>query len=134
MIEFMMFSHVSLVVSNLEESMKFYGDCIGLKPIERPHFDFPGAWYSLGGTLQLHLIVNKTAVKRDKPIKFDIKTPHFSLAVKSIDVVSQALSRIQIHFHQVATPDGVGQIFVADPDGNYVEFLEHSAGALRVAG
>ena len=48
--------HVSLLVSDLDESLRFYVDTLGLNPdTGRPDLDFPGAWFQLGDQ-QLHLL------------------------------------------------------------------------------
>jgi catechol-2,3-dioxygenase len=48
--------HVSLSVTNLERAKDFYSNILCLKEIERPNFDFPGAWYEVEQQ-QIHLIV-----------------------------------------------------------------------------
>ena len=45
--------HVSIPITDLEHSKKFYGEILGLKEIDRPPFDFPGDWYQVGDR-QLH--------------------------------------------------------------------------------
>ena len=41
-------SHVSFAVRDLERAMRFYRDLLGLEPIPRPDFGFPGAWLAAG--------------------------------------------------------------------------------------
>lgn len=36
-------------MTNLERAKEFYGKTLCLKEIQRPDFDFPGAWYELEG-------------------------------------------------------------------------------------
>jgi len=119
------FSHVSVVVSDLEKARAFYGGVLGLAEIPRPAFDFPGAWYSLGGDLQLHVIVNPgwpfPPVERDR---FEIRAPHFALWVDDADALATRLAAAGQPFHDyVSTPTGLRQLFLHDPDGNMVEFL-----------
>ena len=47
--------HVSFAVGDVEASLAFYRDVLGLEPIERPDFGFPGAWLEAPG-VQVHLI------------------------------------------------------------------------------
>lgn len=56
-----MLHHVSLPVSDLQRSIAFYSDILCLKKIERPAFDFEGAWYEIGEG-QLHLIVDEACL------------------------------------------------------------------------
>ena len=56
LIDFKTIHHISLSVTDLEQSGHFYGAILGLEEINRPDFDFPGAWYKIGDQ-QLHLIV-----------------------------------------------------------------------------
>ena len=56
-------NHVALHVADLEASMEFYGETLGLELIERPAFDFPGAWYRLGEAQEI-LEVGKDVAER----------------------------------------------------------------------
>jgi catechol-2,3-dioxygenase len=42
--------HVSLGVTDLEISRRFYSQILGLEELTRPPFDFPGAWFSAGAS------------------------------------------------------------------------------------
>ena len=44
--------HVSFSVSDLEASLAFYRDVLGLEPIERPDFGLPGAWLEAPGRIE----------------------------------------------------------------------------------
>src|SRR5437763_4176359 len=49
--------HVSVIVSDLERSRRFYRDLLGLKEIAKPRtFDFVVLWFDLGGQ-HLHLLL-----------------------------------------------------------------------------
>jgi glyoxylase I family protein len=126
------FTHVSVTVTQLEAARDFYGRVLGLSEIARPDFGFPGIWYDLGATLQLHIIVNEAltrpAAERDG---FDIRYPHFAIHVEDADAAAEALAARGAKLHEFrASPTGLRQLFVKDPDGNMVEFIGPGAGTL----
>lgn len=122
MLPFKAFSHVSVIVTDLGKARQFYGELLGLGEIPRPAFDFPGAWYSLGGDVQLHVIVNEERPPRVEP--FEIRYPHFALLVEDADDTHDRLSRSGYPFDDYhSTPTGMRQLFVRDADGNMVELL-----------
>ena len=49
-------NHVALHVADVKKSCEFYRGTLKLEPMERPAFDFPGAWFRLGEFQELHLI------------------------------------------------------------------------------
>jgi glyoxylase I family protein len=115
--------HVSLLVTNLEESKHFYGEILGLKESkERPDFNFPGAWFEVGHT-QIHLIVHNEgkALRRTKQI--DSRDGHFAIRVRDIHELIEKLK-----FHNIEILDKPNnqtdwhQVFVCDPNGNIIEF------------
>src|SRR6266851_5728947 len=65
--------HVSVIISDVERSRRFYRDLLGLKEIAKPRtFDFFVVWFDLGNQ-QLHLLL------KDRP---DTESPrHFALRV-----------------------------------------------------
>src|SRR5262245_66314585 len=56
-------NHVSITVTDVAKARDFYTGVLGFQEIPRPAFDFPGIWYSLGGDLQLHIILNDQLVR-----------------------------------------------------------------------
>ena len=125
MLPFKALSHVSVTVSDLGKARRFYGEFLGLVEIPRPDFGFPGVWYSLGGELQLHVIVGEHGeVRPVEPHRFDVRDRHFALWVEDADETYDRLTRSGQPFHDfTSTPTGLRQLFVHDPDGNMVEFI-----------
>ena len=114
-------NHIALHVSNLEESNKFYGELLGLEKIKRPDFDFPGEWYRLGSTQELHLIAG-----RNDEVNSSKRGNHFALGVKDIDLAESFLEERGIPFTTRQTrPDGAFQIYCEDPDGYWIEFCQN---------
>ncbi len=125
MLPFTDVSHISLTVTNLERARAFYRGVLGLQEIPRPIFGFPGAWYTLGRGLSLHL-----TVKDEMPLRpvdahrFDTRDPHFALAVADADDTYTRLQAGGLSFYDFAeTPTGLRQLFVRDPDGNMIELI-----------
>ena len=45
------FDHVTLVVSDVVSSRGFYVEQLGFQEVQRPEFDFAGAWFQIGQTM-----------------------------------------------------------------------------------
>ena len=114
--------HASLTVSDLERSRAFFGDLLGLEEIERPDFGFPGVWYQ-AGDIQLHLMVapasTDTAGKPDKPNPLG---GHLAFEVEDYEAVCATLEAAGLEVMGLGKE--VGQMFVQDPDGNTLEFIQ----------
>ncbi len=123
--------HVSLVVSDLERSRRFYREILGLNEIARPPFSFPGAWFSVGSAQQLHLIVHTAPTFRTgKPL--DTRDLHFAVRVgnyrKAVEFLrakgytdepgADELRFMQLQPHATA---GFPQIYILDPDRHVIE-------------
>lgn len=108
--------HVSINVGDADESIRFYRDILELAPLERPDFDFAGAWFSLGEQ-QLHLIERADFVAP--------AGPHFALFVEDLDATIEVLSGRGVRVSAVAEIPGIcRQAFFADPTGNRIELNE----------
>ena len=127
-------SHVSITVTDVGKAREFYTGLLGLEEIPRPAFDFPGIWYSLGGDLQLHIILNdqlvRPAAEREKIVA---RYPHFALWTEDADGTARRLGELGLVCRDVVSgPTGLRQLFVKDPDGNMIEFLGPSTSAVIV--
>src|SRR5207244_10345909 len=121
--------HVSLPVTDLARAKSFYTNVLELEEIERPAFDFAGAWYRVGDR-HLHLIVGEHLTLRcDKGI--DSRDGHFAIRVRSYRGALQHLAakgygadaadEIRRLRTNPAGKAGFPQIYVLDPDRNVVE-------------
>jgi len=113
-------NHVAIPVADLEASITFFRTILGLEPMPRPDFDFPGAWFRLGPHQELHLIGK--AVNAAGPLPRERHT-----ALRVIDI---AAARAHLEAHGIPftgptpRPDGVPQIFLRDPDGHAFELTQ----------
>jgi len=111
------FDHVALHVADVATAERFYREVLGLAPLERPAFDFPGAWLAIGQAHQLHLIGGR----QQAPTSHSRGT-HFALRVDDMDAWVARLESHGAEFHGPRRrPDGFAQVFVVDPDGHWVE-------------
>lgn len=112
--------HVAINIVDLDVSIAFYRDVLGLEEIERPDFDFPGAWFRLGTDQELHLIGRSV-----DPINVVPSERHMAFRVKDIAATQAELKEKGVDFNGPKhRPDGVPQIFLVDPDGHVIELTQ----------
>ena len=112
-------NHVALHVSDVTRSCEFYIHVLRLERLARPAFDFAGAWFRLGEQQELHLI-NRT----NETIPPGNRNNHFALKVDDLAAWEEHLEKIGASFRgPKPRPDGAMQIFLADPDGHYIELF-----------
>jgi len=110
-------NHIAIYVRDLAVSMKFYGETLELPLMDRPAFNFDGAWYSLGSQ-ELHLIVETNNPDRDR------SSFHFALRVDDARAArSTLIAKGVVIGEPNLRPDGAIQVFVRDPDGYLIELM-----------
>lgn len=122
--------HISLTVSDIERSRQFYREILSIEEIRRPPFDFPGAWFQIGDSQQVHLIVHTRPTFREKPL--DTRDVHFAVRVPSYRGAVEFL-RTRGYREDVGIDDplrmilqprptaGFPQIYICDPDRHVIE-------------
>lgn len=112
-------NHVAIYVNDVNRSRDFYGRMLRLEEMPRPAFNFPGAWFRLGRSQELHLIGN-----RGVPFPELNHNNHFALRVDDIDAWGRHLKGIGVNYApKKKRPDGAWQVFVQDPDGHTIELF-----------
>jgi catechol 2,3-dioxygenase-like lactoylglutathione lyase family enzyme len=115
--------HVSVCVSDLTRAKHFYAEVLGLRELPRPDLGFPGAWYAVGTAQELHLIVHPPSKTMRRTPEIDGRDGHFAFRVQSYD---ETLTRLRAHgvplIESPMNKTPWAQIYVADPDGNVIEF------------
>ncbi len=115
--------HLAVTTKRLEESIAFYTSVLGFRALERPNFDFRGAWlYGLG--IQIHVIERTDIAPDPSADNIDTRTIHMALAVESAEVhtqVEERLGQLGIAYVNQVNAGGIPQLFFQDPDGQHIE-------------
>ena len=106
--------HVSINVEDVAVAKEFYVGILGLEDMDRPDFDFPGAWLR-AGEQEVHLMgIQNSAAPKEQ---------HFAFLVESVDDVIERLNAHDIQASKAIEIPGVcRQVFTRDPSGNMIEF------------
>src|ERR1700761_5906144 len=124
--------HVGVPVQNMDRAEAFYVGVLGLAPCEKkPNWLFAGDHFSV------HLMPSRPDLETVNPAR------HFTLEVARLEDIAgwrlthglrpYQLTVDQARRHDITSADdpldfGIGTIFVEDPDGNTVEFLQRDRG------
>src|SRR5438105_11615519 len=105
--------HVSVLITDVERSRRFYRDLLGLKEIARPKtFDFVVIWFELGNQ-QLHLLL------KERP---DTISPrHFALRVADCAAAREHFRAHGVPIEETTPIPHCDRFFLRDPDGNRIE-------------
>jgi glyoxylase I family protein len=113
--------HTSLMISDLEASIKFYTEIIGLTRMERPDLGFPGAWFQLGENQQLHIILLPNMDPTSGRPEHGGRDRHVALIVDDFAAVKKSLDEHNVFYSM--SKSGRKALFVRDLDANAVEII-----------
>ncbi len=119
--------HSALVVSDLARARAFYGDVLGLREIPRPkNFTFGGCWFR-GDGFELHLILEKDTTARAGFGDGGVSATRGLAHHLGFEVANLAETEAHLRAHSaniiggpLARGDGPLQLYVLDPDGNFL--------------
>ena len=121
--------HVSFIVKDVTQALKFYQDVLGLDCDDsRPEMGYPGAWLTLPGSQQIHLMQlpdpdeNNERDKNRKRPEYGGRDRHAAFAVSSIDDIAESLDKLAIPYTK--SRSGRKALFCRDIDGNALEFIQ----------
>jgi catechol 2,3-dioxygenase-like lactoylglutathione lyase family enzyme len=101
----------------VDEAARYYGDLVGLEPIERPQtMGGVGAWFR-AGSQELHLSEHKAFVPAAKA------HPAFELSPAGLDSLAARLDSAGAEVRWDDRLPGARRFYSFDPAGNRVEFL-----------
>lgn len=113
--------HASLIVSDTEQSLRFYRDVLGMVPTERPPLPFPGAWLQIGEQ-QVHLLELDNPDPTTGRPEHGGRDRHIAMHVDSVQALRDDLDKSGIAY--TLSISGRKALFCRDRDGNALEFIE----------
>ena len=122
MARFVSLLHASLLISDVDRSRVFYENVLGLQANpNRPDLGFPGVWYDIGVSGQIHLICQPNPDPVTGRPAHGGRDRHTALAVAGWDEVKAALDAADLPY--TLSRSGRRALFVRDPDGNALELV-----------
>jgi glyoxylase I family protein len=113
--------HASLIVSDTEQSLRFYRDVLGMQPVERPVLPFPGAWLQIGEQ-QIHLLeLDNPDPTTGRPTHGGLDR-HVALYIDSVQALRDDFEKAGVVY--TMSISGRKAMFCRDRDGNALEFIE----------
>lgn len=110
------FDHVSVLITEVARSRRFYRDLLGLKEIAKPKtFGFVALWFELGNQ-QLHLLL--------KPQPDAVSPRHFALRVPDVKGAREYCRGAGLPIEETTPIPGCDRFFVYDPDRNRIEVIQ----------
>jgi catechol 2,3-dioxygenase-like lactoylglutathione lyase family enzyme len=108
--------HVTVIVTDVERSRRFYRDMLGLRELPPPYtFDFVVIWFDLGGQY-LHLL--------HKPEADVISPRHFAIGVADAVAARDHCRAAGLTIDETVRIPNADRFFIRDPDGNRIELIQ----------
>jgi lactoylglutathione lyase len=120
------FDHYTIKVKNLDRSIDFYKNILGLSEIENRTQKEYIRWLSMGSGSELHVVEGDSS-----QIKTDVGV-HLAVRLRDFDRFLQHLQKNGITPHTSGgepdditfRADGIRQVYFSDPDGYWIEVNE----------
>lgn len=117
------FNHLALSVKDLNRSVDFYKNVLGLQEITKEIKAEGPRWLSLGEGKELHLISTvKDTVIINKAVHLALTTNDFDAFIKWLDTNNVLYSDWPGTPNKTSVrADGIRQVYFQDPDGYWIE-------------
>ena len=117
------FDHMALSVKDVDSSVAFYKNVLGLKEITNRTKIEGIRWLTLSDGRELHLIsIIKENFTLNKAIHLGLSTPNFDLFIKRLEILKIDYSDWPGKRQTVnLRTDGIKQIYFQDLDGYWIE-------------
>lgn len=109
--------HCTVLTDDVETTVAFYGDLLGLRAGARPPFAFPGAWLYVGERAVLHVIGGRKRSELNPGV-----IDHVAFSAEGLAATIARLETRGLAYDCRRLPgDGTWQLFFHDPNGVRVE-------------
>ena len=117
------FNHQALSIKDVNRTVAFYKNVLGLEQITNRTQMEGIVWFSLGEGKELHLVsVLKEEVKINKAVHIAITTANFDAFIQHLEKNKIVYSDWPGKLNTITTiADGIKQIYIQDPDGYWIE-------------
>jgi lactoylglutathione lyase len=121
------FDRTGIAVSDMDRSVDFYEGILRLTVSEHAvETDRPTRSYALGSDIVLHVLETQDVISA--PVKYR----HLAISVRDFDATLNSLDSQGVEYSDFAgtvgqvlmRPDGVRQIYLQDPDGNWLKLTD----------
>lgn len=114
--------HATVIVADLESSLKFYCELLGLtiNP-DRPDLGYPGVWLDVGQQ-QVHLMQLPNPDPTEGRPEHGGRDRHIAFAIVDLEQLQQQFDAAGVDY--TVSKSGRKAMFCRDPDGNALEFIE----------
>ena len=110
-------NHFTVLTDDLDQTLGFYVDLLGLKPGPRPDLGFPGAWLYAGDAAVLHIIAGRALPDQRAGV-----LDHMAFSASGLADVKAKLDGKKLSYElRRKRGDGKWQLFCHDPSGAKVE-------------
>lgn len=110
-------NHFTVIAEDLERTLDFYCDLLGLEQGHRPDLGFPGAWLYANGQAILHVYSN-----RPMPVARAGVIDHMAFSARGLKDVKARFDARGIKYDlRQQRGAGTWQLFCHDPNGAKVE-------------
>lgn len=116
-------AHLAIKAADLETTIAFYEQVIGLELVPRPPFNFPGAWLGSDGNALIHLYGGQRALAPDGSNPHETgSVDHMSFWAQGYTEQRARLERYGLPFREARPPETtLAQLFTLDPNGVMLE-------------
>ena len=116
-------NHFTILTDDVDGTIRFYDELLGLRPGPRPKLNFPGAWLYSGDAAILHVVGGRPKAELRAGV-----IDHMAFTGRDLPAVLQALGKRGIeHTCRRQVTSGTWQVFFHDPNGAKVE-IDFDAG------
>jgi catechol 2,3-dioxygenase-like lactoylglutathione lyase family enzyme len=118
--------HISVKTNDVPTTVSFYCDLLGMIEVDRPPFDFPGAWLSSpppARSILIHLYGGETAKDETGVVPTGSGAiDHVAITATGFHAMRKKLEASSRNWRQNIPPGTtIWQLFVRDPNGILVE-------------